>query len=60
MDDLTGKLTLRLRLVRCAAAMRTCVWVMQPSVGASACPQEFNRVAAWCPTDLHVGIDEAA
>ena len=22
----------------------------------SACPQEFNPVAGWYPTDLHVGI----
>ena len=26
----------------------------------SACPQEFNPVAGWYPTDLHVGIYEAA
>jgi uncharacterized protein YcgI (DUF1989 family) len=26
----------------------------------SACPQEFNPVAGWYPTDLHVGIYAAA
>ncbi len=29
-------------------------------VALSACPQEFNPVAGWYPTDLHVGIYEAA
>ena len=29
-------------------------------VAVSACPQEFNPVAGWYPTDLHVGIYEAA
>jgi uncharacterized protein len=29
-------------------------------VALSACPQEFNPVAGWFPTDLHVGIYEAA
>ena len=28
-------------------------------VALSACPQEFNPVAGWYPTDLHVGIYEA-
>ena len=27
-------------------------------VALSACPQEFNPVAGWYPTDLHVGIYE--
>jgi len=30
------------------------------SVALSACPQEFNPVAGWYPTDLHVGIYEPA
>jgi uncharacterized protein YcgI (DUF1989 family) len=29
-------------------------------VALSACPQEFNPVAGWYPTDLHVGIYAAA
>ncbi len=29
-------------------------------VALSACPQEFNPVAGWYPSDLHVGIYEAA
>jgi uncharacterized protein YcgI (DUF1989 family) len=29
-------------------------------VALSACPQEFHPVADWYPTDLHVGIYEAA
>jgi uncharacterized protein YcgI (DUF1989 family) len=29
-------------------------------VALSACPQEFNPVAGWYRTDLHVGIYEAA
>jgi uncharacterized protein YcgI (DUF1989 family) len=29
-------------------------------VALSACPQEFNPVAGWYPTDLHVGIYEVA
>ena len=29
-------------------------------VALSACPQEFNPVAGWYPTDLHIGIYEAA
>jgi uncharacterized protein YcgI (DUF1989 family) len=29
-------------------------------VGLFACPQEFNPVAGWYPTDLHVDIHEAA
>lgn len=28
-------------------------------VALSACPQDFNPVAGWYPTDLHVGIYEA-
>lgn len=28
-------------------------------VALSACPQEFNPVACWYPTDRHVGIYEA-
>ncbi len=29
-------------------------------VALSACPQEFNPVAGWYPTDLHLGIYETA
>jgi uncharacterized protein YcgI (DUF1989 family) len=33
---------------------------MDSVVALSACPQEFNPVAGWYPTDLRVGIYEAA
>jgi hypothetical protein len=54
--DLDGKLALKLRLVRGQVVVARAGW----GEHATGDCVVFNPVAGWYPTDLHVGIYEAA